>query len=279
MSFASIWRGKQKEMGKLTYDLGLLCDCNLLIRRGTAWHSGQRGHCLLTLELNARLGAVLSTHSDVTKRFVWRHRAVARSTDFFVFGVASMEFSPSVLEGTSHAEARSRNQACGSTEQEPCMREHGAGTKQEPCMQKHRAGTTHTKSQGRNNDCVFTNFMMSEMNKLGPFSIGDLNREIVADVVIDHNAPMVVSQDVNGIASCAAIAQRDLKILCVGCFRDGMTLEDNSWCRTCSGFVEHCDKKNSECRLDWSVSLLWKPSRMWPRLVQVLFSRMMVLIL
>jgi len=73
-------------------------------------------------------------------------------------------------------------------------------------MQKHRAGTTHTKSQGRNNDCVFTNFMMSEMNKLGPFSIGDLNREIVADVVIDHNAPMMVSQDVNRIASCAAIA-------------------------------------------------------------------------
>jgi len=184
-----------------------------------------------------------------------------------------------MLEGTSHAEARSRNQACGSTEQEPCMREHGAGTKQEPCMQKHRAGTTNMKSQDRNKDCVFTNFMMSETNKLGPFSIGDLNREIVADVVIDHNAPMVVSQDVNGIASCAAIAQRDLKILCVGCFRDGMTLEDNSWCRTCSGFVEHCDKKNSECRLDWSVSLLWKPSRMWPRLVQVMFSHLMVLIL
>jgi len=70
---------------------------------------------------------------------------------------------------------------------------------------------------------------MSEFNKLGPFAIGDLNREIVAGVVVDQNAPMVVSQVMDRDASYqhAVVAQRDLKILCVGCFKDGMTLEDN----------------------------------------------------
>ena len=80
-------------------------------------------------ELNATLGVAISTRYDATKRFVWRCRAVARSIDFFMFTVASMKLSLLLLEGTSHAEARSRNHACGSTEQEPRTRKHGVGTK------------------------------------------------------------------------------------------------------------------------------------------------------
>ena len=63
--------------------------------------------------------------------------------------------------------------------------------------------------------------MMSEINKLGPFDISKLNCKIVADVVVNNGALMVVSQVIDGKTTCAVIALRDLKIVCADCFKDG----------------------------------------------------------
>ena len=77
------------------------------------------------------------------------------------------------------------------------------------------------------------------LTKLGPFDIATLSREMVADVVINQQrAPMVARQVIDGMPHYAIISNRDnLKILCVGCFKEGTTLADDSWCRTCTSLL------------------------------------------
>jgi len=81
---------------------------------------------------------------------------------------------------------------------------------------------------------------VSETDGLGPFDVHSLKCNVVADVVIDQKAPMVVLE-VNGDGETvhAVVTQKDLRIVCVGCFKEGMTLLDASCCRKCSGFVKH----------------------------------------
>ena len=83
---------------------------------------------------------------------------------------------------------------------------------------------------------------VSETDGLGPFDVHSLKRSVVADVAIDQKAPMVVSE-VNGDGEtvCAVVTQKDLRIVCVGCFNEGMTLLDTSCCRKCSSFVKRWD--------------------------------------
>ena len=37
---------------------------------------------------------------------------------------------------------------------------------------------------------------------------------------------------------------KDLRIVCAGCFRDGMTLADDSRAKKCASFVKHWDTKD-----------------------------------
>jgi hypothetical protein len=83
------------------------------------------------------------------------------------------------------------------------------------------------------------------LTKLGPFDIATLSREVVADVVINQRAPMIARQVIDGMPRYAIISNRDnLKLVCVGCFKEGMTLADDSRCRTCTSFVKHWTTKD-----------------------------------
>lgn len=81
---------------------------------------------------------------------------------------------------------------------------------------------------------------MSKINKLGPFPIETLPRATVVDVVYNKRMPMVVSgKRKDGAVGYAVIATKDLQIVCVGCFKDGMDLTDDWRCKTCSSFDKH----------------------------------------
>jgi len=59
--------------------------------------------------------------------------------------------------------------------------------------------------------------------------------------------PVIAKQVVGWVPHCAVASHRDsLKLFCAGCFKEGMTLADDSRCRTCSGFVKHWMTKNGE---------------------------------
>lgn len=104
---------------------------------------------------------------------------------------------------------------------------------------------------------------------LGPFSLKDITRDAVADVVVNKGTPIIVTEGtptdtVAGIEfdtsnpRYAVVATKDLKIICAGCFKDGMTMSDTSRCRTCSSFVRHWDNKAGErkmkCNADRSIA-------------------------
>ena len=60
----------------------------------------------------------------------------------------------------------------------------------------------------------------------------------MADVVVNQCAPLIAKQVVDGVPSYAVISNRDnLKVLWVGCFKEGMTLTDDSRCKTCSSLL------------------------------------------
>jgi len=84
---------------------------------------------------------------------------------------------------------------------------------------------------------------MSEINGLGPFDVHSLKRDVVADMAIDQKAPMMVVSEVNGDGETvrAVVTQKDLRIVCVGCFKEGMTRLDASRCSKRSSFVKHWD--------------------------------------
>jgi len=85
------------------------------------------------------------------------------------------------------------------------------------------------------------------LTKLGPFDVAALSRNVVADVVVNHRVPVIAKQVVDGVPRCAVVLNMDnLKLLCAGCFKEGMALADDSQCRTCTGFVKHWTTKNGE---------------------------------
>lgn len=104
---------------------------------------------------------------------------------------------------------------------------------------------------------------------LGPFNLKDVTRDAVADVVVNKGAPIIVTEG-TPIATAvglefdtsnpryAVVASKDLRIICAGCFKDGMTMSDTSRCRTCSSFVRHWDNKAGErkmkCNTDRSIA-------------------------
>jgi hypothetical protein len=90
---------------------------------------------------------------------------------------------------------------------------------------------------------------MTEINGLGPFDIKSLTMAMVADVVVKQRAPMVVSE-VNSVGHTdyAVMANSNVKIVCPGCFKEGMTLMDTSRCRMCSSFVKHTNTTKEGAR-------------------------------
>ena len=86
---------------------------------------------------------------------------------------------------------------------------------------------------------------MDGINKLGPFDIKLITREMVASVVVDQGIPMVATETRDGKTDYAVIAKdKGLRIVCAGCYRDGMTLADDSRVKKCASFVKHWDNKD-----------------------------------
>jgi len=90
---------------------------------------------------------------------------------------------------------------------------------------------------------------MSENSKalrtLGPFEVSDVNDDILGEVVYNQGVPIVVKQKINNETRFAVVAKdRDLRIVCAGCFRSDMSLADDSRCKKVCSFVKHWDNKD-----------------------------------
>lgn len=87
------------------------------------------------------------------------------------------------------------------------------------------------------------------LKTLGPFDVGEVDDGILSDVVYNQGVPIIVKQNVNGVTKFAVVAKdRELRIVCAGCFSRTMNLANNSRCRTVCSFVKHWDKKDGERR-------------------------------
>ena len=82
--------------------------------------------------------------------------------------------------------------------------------------------------------------MKMNKNGTGPFDIKSVTKEMVAGIVVDQEIPLIVFETRGEKTHYAVIARnKDLRIVCAGCFREGMTLADDSRARKCSSFVKH----------------------------------------
>ena len=84
----------------------------------------------------------------------------------------------------------------------------------------------------------------TSIKHLGPYDIKDLSLEMVTDVCVNKGMPMVVRETVGDDEIKYAVVAKDksLSVVCAGCFKEGMTLQDNSRCRVTSSHVKHWDK-------------------------------------
>ena len=107
---------------------------------------------------------------------------------------------------------------------------------------------------------------MDGIDKLGPFDIKSITREMVASVVVDQGMPMIATETRDGKTDYAVIAKdKGLRIVCAGCFRDGMTLADDSRVKKCASFVKHWDNKDGRRRLKCKESDISKVAANCPR--------------
>ena len=108
---------------------------------------------------------------------------------------------------------------------------------------------------------------MDRIDKLGPFDIKSVTREMVASVVVDQGMPMIATETRDGKTDYAVIAKdKGLRIVCAGCFRDGMTLADDSRTKKCASFVKHWDTKDGHRRLKCKESDISKVAANCPRI-------------
>ena len=88
---------------------------------------------------------------------------------------------------------------------------------------------------------------LRSLRTLGPFNVEDVDDDILGDVVYSQEAPIIVKQTVNDETKFAVIAKdRELRIVCAGCFKRNMSLADDSRCKKVCSFVKHWDRKNGD---------------------------------
>lgn len=85
------------------------------------------------------------------------------------------------------------------------------------------------------------------IHSLGPFDVDDVDDDILGDVVYNQGLPIIVKQNVNNNTKFAVVAKdRELRIVCGGCFTRNMSLADDSRCKKVCSFVKHWDNKKGE---------------------------------
>lgn len=88
---------------------------------------------------------------------------------------------------------------------------------------------------------------------LGPFNTTDLTPAVVADVAIRKRIPMIVQQNIDGETLYGVVTHNPygsgpnqgdgLKVICAGCWRTGLSLKDDRYCKTFSSYLRHWNGK------------------------------------
>lgn len=85
---------------------------------------------------------------------------------------------------------------------------------------------------------------------LGPYEPTEITNEILAMVKYDGVPVVVKQQRCDGVDSYAVLSGKELKVVCVGCFRRDMRITDRTRCKQCASFVKHWDMKDGGRRLE-----------------------------
>lgn len=88
---------------------------------------------------------------------------------------------------------------------------------------------------------------------LGPYTVDAITDEMFSSLVVDQGIPLILHQQVpimGGMKSAyAVLANRDVRLVCSGCFRRDTRLNDKKRCKMCGSFVKHFDTKDGVRRL------------------------------
>lgn len=67
------------------------------------------------------------------------------------------------------------------------------------------------------------------LRTLGPFDVSDVDDDVLGDVVYNQGVPIIVKQEINNETKFDVVAKnRELRVVCVGCFKRDMSLADDS---------------------------------------------------
>jgi hypothetical protein len=85
---------------------------------------------------------------------------------------------------------------------------------------------------------------MSTMRKpsktdTGPFKISDITDWVRGNLVVQQKVPITIEQ--KGRYAILAPPGKDLRIICVGCFEPGMSLNDDQKCKKISSYCQHVE--------------------------------------
>jgi hypothetical protein len=89
--------------------------------------------------------------------------------------------------------------------------------------------------------------MLSTMRKpsrmdVGPFHVSDITDYVRGDLVAKQKVPITLEQ--KGRFAILAPPGKDLRIVCVGCFEPGMSLNDDRKCKKISSYCQHWEGVN-----------------------------------
>ena len=84
-----------------------------------------------------------------------------------------------------------------------------------------------------------------DLATLGPFDVEAVDDDILGDVVYNQGVPIIVKQLIDDKTKYAVVAKnRELRIICAGCFKRDMSLADDSRCKKVCSFLKHWDNKD-----------------------------------
>jgi len=87
------------------------------------------------------------------------------------------------------------------------------------------------------------------LKHLGPYKIRDVDDDILGMAQFD-GIPVIMKQLMaNGVAAFAVLARNNVRIACIGCFKQDMRITDSARCKKCASFVKHWDAKAGVRRL------------------------------
>ena len=93
---------------------------------------------------------------------------------------------------------------------------------------------------------------------LGPVPISKVTREMVAEVTLNHRAPLIVSEEIDGETVCAVVTHNPcgshpskkvkdgLRVVCAACYKEGASLNDDRFAKTFSSCLSHTSPGGSD---------------------------------